>query len=252
MTGKSDLAHLILFCVNNRTGLASIYLFLLISLSVQWAARAQTPIDSLRRAYDKLYGPDILLINGKKYLPDANPSEGHPFWGGKEPFNAELFVDGKAFPEQNVRYNLCEQMFLLNYQDDNRQPVQIILNPGAIDSVRIHDFLFIRNRNPEIGQRFIQRVYEGKLSCYQGWYKERAFQTFGNNKGLYLYSEAKKTPYLIKEGRVYRFHSKRTFQKIFPKEKQSLIRKFLISHNIRLKGIGDNDLRRLIIYCETI
>lgn len=212
----------------------------------------QSKIDSLRAEYDKMYGLDVFLINGKKNFPENNPVKGHPFWRDQEPFSADIFIAGKTFHNFKLKYNIQKQEFILCYFDYNGQPQQIILNTAVIDSVRTGSFVFVKNNYPKIAEGFTQLIFKGSLSCYKRWHKKLTFQTSGENSGLYEYSTEYQTSYLVREEVVYRFKNKVTFLRIFPKEKKSTIKKYLLAHTLRFRGITDSDLSKIIAFCDEI
>lgn len=207
------------------------------------------PIDSLRADFDKLYGLDVLLTNGKKYFPDSNPVIGHPFWRSMDPFLADLTIFGKTFKSQNIKYNLNKQEFLLLYTNYNGQQGQIILNTSVIDSVNTGMYKFIPNVFPEIKQKFVQLVHQGNITCYIGWYKELKFNTLGPYAGL-EYTKDFRMSYLVYKGTVYHFTNKSSFLRIFNLKERVSIRKYISSNQFRFKKMDENSLRKLITYCD--
>ena len=209
-------------------------------------------IDSLRAAFDKLYGLDVLLNNGKKYFPDKNPIIGHAFWKSKDPFWADVTLSGKTFKDQSLKYNLDKQEFILVYTNFNGQQGQIILNTSVIDSVTAPIFKFVPNKYPEIKQQFVQLIYQGRLSCYIGWYKELKISSINGTKSGYQFSDDFHKNYLVYKGTVCRFSNKSSFIRIFNKTERVFIRKHILSNRLRFKNMDDGDLRKLIMYCEEI
>jgi len=225
-------------------------LFLCVILFVVRTSWGQNePIDSLRADFDKLYGLDVLLTNGKRYFPDANPVIGHPFFRSKDPFLADLTISGKTFKDQRIKYNINKQEFLLFYSNYNGQQGQIILNTSAIDTVNTGMYKFIPSVLPEIKQPFVQLIHQGNLSCYIGWYKELKFNNFGPYAG-YEYTKDFCTNYLVYKGKVYKFSNKNSFLRIFNLKERVFIRKFISSNRFRFKKMDENKLRKLITYCD--
>jgi len=210
------------------------------------------PVDSLRADFDKLYGLDVLLNNGKKYFPDKNPIIGHPFWRSTDTFLADVTISGKTFKDQSLKYNLDKQDFLLVYTNYNGQQGQIILNTSVIDSVNGRSFSFVPNKYPEIKQQFVQLIYQGRLSCYIGWYKELKISSINGTKSGYEFSDDFHKNYLVYKGTVYRFSNKSSFLRIFNKTERVSIRKYFSANRFIFRNLDDNKLRRLIIYCEEI
>lgn len=210
------------------------------------------PVDSLRADFDKLYGLDVLLNNGKKYFPDKNPIVGHAFWKSKDPFLAAVTISGRTFKDQWLKYNLDKQEFLLIYTNFNGQQGQIILNTSVIDSVNGRFFSFVPNKYPEIKQQFVQLIYQGRLSCYMGWYKELKISSINGIKSGYEFSDDFHKNYLVYRGAVYRFGNKSSFLRIFNKTERVSIRKYFSANRFTFKGLNDSTLKKLIAYCDEI
>ena len=208
-------------------------------------------IDSLRTNFDKLYGLDVLLNNGKKYFPDYNPIKGHPFWRSKDPFIGDITISGKTFKDQQLKYNINKQEFILFYINFNNQEGQIILNPSVIDSVNIGVYHFVPNKFPDIDNKFIQQIHSGNYSCYVGWSKELQVNTAGSIAG-YNFTNDYCIYYIVHKGIVHRFSNKSSFLKIFPANQRVMIRRYLASNYIKFKKIDDNSLRELVNFCEKI
>jgi hypothetical protein len=210
------------------------------------------PVDSLRAGFDKLYGLDVLLNNGKKYFPDKNPIIGHPFWRSTDTFLADVTISGRTFKDQNLKYNLDKQEFILVYTNFNGQQGQIILNVSVIDSVNGRSFCFVPNKYPEIKQQFVQLIYRGRLSCYISWYKELKISSINGIKSGYVFSDDFHKNYLVYKGTVCRFSNKSSFLRIFNKAERVSIRKYFSVNRFTFKSLDDNKLKRLIGYCDEI
>lgn len=221
--------------------------FVLYFLQSGWGQMGR--IDSLHTAYDQLYGLDVILNNGKKYFPDRTPAKGHPFWGSQESFSADLTISGKIFKDQQLKYNIHKQDFLLLYSDLNGQNCQIILNTPFIDSVRTGSILFVRNSYPEIGLPFVRMIYHGNLSCCAGLKKKLDFAAIGVNTG-YSYSNEIRTYYLIMNQKAYPFSNKSSFLKIFPSVNRAVIRKQMSLHRMKFKKMNETILRQLVEFCD--
>jgi len=206
-------------------------------------------IDSLRADFDKLYGLDVLLTNGKKYFPESNSVIGNPFWRSKDPFLADLTISRKTFKGQSIKYNLNKQEFLLLYTNYNGQQEQIILNTSAIDSIKAGMVKFVPSLFPEIKQQFVQLIHQGHISCYLGWYKELKFNTLGPYAG-FEYSKDFHKSYLVYNGKVYQFTNKLSFLRIFNPNERVSIRKYISFNRFRFRKMDENNLRKLIIYCD--
>jgi hypothetical protein len=230
-----------------------IILFICVVLFIAGKGYGQTlQLDSLRADFDKLYGLDVLLNNGKKYFPEKNSTVGHPFWRSTDTFLADVTISGRTFKDQSLKYNLDKQEFLLVYTNYNGQQGQIILNTSVIDSVNGRNFSFVPNKYPEIKQQFVQLIYQGRLSCYIGWYKELKIGSINGTKSGYQFSDDFHKNYLVYNGTVHRFSNKSSFLRIFNKTERVSIRKYFSANRFTFKGLDDNKLKKLIAYCDEI
>lgn len=208
-------------------------------------------IDSLRNEYDQLYGLDMLLYNGKKYFSDFNPIQGHPFWGRNDYFKGDIYLKGKVFRNNLLKYDLLKQEFILSYTSNGEQHHPIVLTSALIDSIRTQDAIFVQNNYPEIPQTFVQKIHQGKVSCYISWIKTK-YEKLYNNYVRIAVSKEKKDYYLVLDSRANSFHNEKTFVKVFSKKNQKKIKKYLNDNKIRFKGISDKELEQLVLFSESL
>jgi len=206
-------------------------------------------IDSLRISYDQLYGLDVILTNGKKYFPDSRPVTGHPFWKSQDAFSGSLTISGSTFMNQQLKYDLNKQQFVLFYSNYNGQPCQIILNNTAIDSVRTENCLFIPNTNRDIPLPFVQLISKKNLTYYISWNKDLILNTL-ETPAIYEYTKDYSRSYLTYKGTDYRFYNKSSFLRIFTQKERTSIKKYLSSNHLKFMKMNDNDLRKLISFYE--
>jgi hypothetical protein len=227
------------------------YIFCYLLFIVNVCQGQTRSIDSLKVDFDKLYGYDVLLNNGRKYFEGGNPVIGHPFWKNKDPFVADLTFSGRTFKGQLLKYNLHKQEFILVYTNLNGQLNQIILNNSTIDSITSGSCLFIPRISPEIAQPFVQQIYSGKISCYLARYKNLQFNTTGVNIG-YKYSEDKSIYYIFRQGTLIKLENRSTFLHVFQDKDRALIRKYMSSKKFRYRKMNEDNWRDLIAYCNKI
>ena len=171
-------------------------------------------VDSLRDEFDKVYGLDVLLNNGRKYFAENSSIIGHPFFRSSLPLVGDISIAGKMFHNQRLRYNVNKQEVILSYTNFNYQENQIVLNSVAVDSFVIGKDIFVLNKYSEISEKFIQLIYEGNLAYYLGWNKELQFNSTGSNVG-YQFVDGQCRHYLVYKGAVHQFKNKSSFLNIF-------------------------------------
>jgi hypothetical protein len=221
--------------------------FLLLAACVSWGQSES--IDSLRNEFDKLYGSDVILSNGRKYFPESISAKGNPFWREQNAFRANVTVLGVKFPNQQLKYDIHKQKFILLHQGMSGQQSQILLNTSFIDSVRTEDILFVRNPYQEINQPFIQVIYQGSVSCVVSLKKDLDFTNIGVNTG-YGYSKEIRTYFLIINNSVYEFDSKSGFVKAFPPANRAVIRNQISLLQLKFKKLNEIKLRQLVEFCN--
>lgn len=220
-------------------------------LSVVSAFGQISRIDSLKNEYDQLYGLDMLLYNGKKYFSDFNPIQGHAFWGRNDYFKGDIYLKGKVFRNNLLKYDLLRQEFILSYSSNGEQHHPIVLTSALIDSIKTQDVIFVQNSYSGIPQTFVQKIHQGKVSCYISWIKTK-YEKLYNNYVRIAVSKEKKDYYLVVDSKVNSFHNGKTFVKLFSKKNQKKIKKYLNDNKIRFKDIGDKELEQLVLFSESL
>lgn len=205
-------------------------------------------VDSLRIEYDQLYGQDMQLYNGRKYFSEINPVQGHVFWRGSDYFNADIYLQGKKYAGNQLKYNLISQQFILANISHGQEHPPIILINTLIDSVRASGVLFVKNPYPEIPQPFIQQIYHGKISCYAGYYKD-IYEKFKGDIVRKAITPDKKNYYLVVASKVKKFQNSGSFLKCFPSKLRKPVKQLLSRQKLNIKKMNDQELAKLIRNC---
>jgi hypothetical protein len=224
-----------------------VFCFLLCAVSISWGQNES--VDSLRAEFDKLYGSDVILNNGRKYFPESVSVKGTPYWREQNAFVADVTVSGIKFPNQQLKYDIHKQKFILMHKGASGQQNQILLNTPFIDSVRAENILFVRNPYEAISQPFIQVIYQRGVSCVVSLKKDLDFTTIGVNTG-YGYSKEIRTYFLIINDSVYEFNNKSDFVKAFPPANRAVIRNQISLLQLKFKKLDDIKLKQLVEFCD--
>jgi hypothetical protein len=205
--------------------------------------------DQKKEIFDQKYGTEVLLHEGKIYYPESNVAGGNPYWGTKGINEGDIVLGGKRFYNQKIMYDLFFQNFILIFNDLNGAEKQIILDSDKIDSVFLNGFVFIKNPIPGIDKDFVQLVYNGTISCYFFWEKQRTIKSETEIKG-YSFSNEKKSMYIIYNSELYRFKNKGEFLNIFQAQYRNQIKQYLSKNSIRIRTINTQQLAHLILHIE--
>lgn len=226
-----------------------IYLFIFLS---HFAFSQQSQVDSLKTEYDKKYGLDVLLFNGKKSDAYYKIHEGHPFWQKESSLRADLVIKDKKFYNREVNYNIEKQEFILNYENYYGAQKKLVINYSLLDSVFIGDKTFVRNNIPSLEQRYLQLIYKGKIQCYAEWYKPLEIKENVRSHSGLKYKKEFKHLYLIQKETIERINGNRSFLNAFPREYKAKIRKFMSVNDLRIKNISDENLKEILVFCENL
>ncbi|WP_303923734.1 hypothetical protein [Draconibacterium sediminis] len=206
-------------------------------------------IDSTRKAYDELYGLDVLLHNGQTEFPYYIGHHGHPFWRSEKPFEADLVINGKKFSKQLLNYNIEKQDFILTYTDYNGGVKRLVLNVSAIDSVYTDNLIFVPAHNKDILPRFVQLIYDNRIKCFKGWRKVLKVANNVQSASGFQYNKTHTDFYLYDGVTITKFYNRKSFLQCFEKPDHPEIKKYITKHSIRFKDLSDVDLQNLLAFC---
>ncbi len=229
-----------------------VFLIFIISFFYIFPVKAQIQNSNLQRDYfDKKYGMDVFLNEGRIFYPEGNIVSGHPYWGQDNFLQGDIILAGKRYNNQSIKYDICNQFFILSFNDLIGAEKQIILNSDIIDTVYLENSIFIKNPISKIDYEFIQLVNNGTIPCFLTWKKEKMVQSATQKLG-YSYTKEKSIKYLIYDSVLYKFKNKRDLASIFPKKQREDIRQYMSSNSIVLQKVDIQQLEQLIKHIETL
>ena len=188
------------------------------------------------------------MINGVKYLYLYSDIEGYPFFGEDQFYTGSLVIANREYQDVYLKYDLYNQNMILQYSPFSGGTDQILLRNEDIHEFKIDGKLFRKYSFPETGTRFYQVVTPGKIYCLYYWAKVLNYSTLSS----YYFTPQKKVSYIVKNGKPYRYKSKKQFRKLFPVQHQKEIKQFIRKNKIRLKNESDGNMRRLLEFCNQL
>jgi len=200
--------------------------------------------------YDQKYGNDPRLVNGEKYYYPYRRSDGDPFLESS-PRKTILHIGGNVFKDQAIRYDIYNQLLVLEYKDVYGATSSLVLPNSRLEAFSDDRRSFIKMKGPEGKEEFFQVVYEGPISCYYAWKKEyRLDATSGS--GEYYFTEPVREAYLVRGHAFYSYGGNRSFSRVFDKENKKLIRHFMRQHHINVRTASGSQMESLMEYCNSI
>lgn len=225
-----------------RCSLLIVYYFCLSAVAIS---------QGVERNSIQVYGLDQTLYNGKRYNFTAPAgTTGNPF------LNSPLFTVGKVkikekiYGNINLNYDIYNQQLLLQYSDGKR-----FLNIIEVSKAWLQSFS-LGNRNFELllleqEPRFYQVIGEGPIKILYYWRKTLELNNVVGATN-FVFSKALRDSYLLKDGQIKPFKSKKNLVQIFPQWQQPLIKNYLRKNKINLKKASDPIMSALITYISNI
>lgn len=207
--------------------------------------------EQLRNEFDKKYGMDISLNEGMMYFPELNIVAGNPFWESDKVFPGTIVLNGSAYPNQFLKYDIFNQNFILVFHEHTGVLKQIILDPYRVDSVFIGNAVFIKNPFPEIDKRYIQMIFKGDVSCYVSWWKQKVVRS-NTDKAGYSFLKQENNKYIVYHSKLFEFEGVHQFCKIFPKIYSKEIKHFLKINEIQLRKADTFQLQKLMKFVKEL
>jgi len=233
--------------VYQRVILIGLISFLVCLLNAQDRDKSEEEFYQVREYFDRSYGSDYNLLNGRKYYL-LYSSVSHPFFGTDQYRTGNLLINGDNYYGALINYDIYKQQVILQYTSYLGRAGQLILTGESIEEFTLDGKLFRRMEFPETGTRFFQIVHSGEVSCFISWEKDLVYSP-SSNTTLYNFTSQSRQTYLLISGRLYPFRYKSSFTKIFDKQFNKEIRRYLRGHQIYLREASDEQLRELVNFC---
>ena len=222
---------------------------LVIPLNAQESDQTATAFHQLKDYFDRFYGADYNLLNGKKYDRYYFNPVGHPFFNSDHFKEGSLLINGVRYEDVLIQYDICYQQVILQQIDHKGRIEQLILTEEFIDEFTLDGKLFRRMSFPETGTRFFQIVNTDEVSCFLFWEKDISFELASLT--TYFSSQSGKK-YLLVSGQLNSIRTTSSLIKIFGKQFRGEIKRYKRRHHILLRKVSDESLREFINYCVSL
>lgn len=201
--------------------------------------------------FNQAIGLDENLINGYKYIVEHPNRKGHPFLGSDEFKPGKLVINNTIYAHVDLLYDILNQDVLLSYKNSLGNVNYIVLHKGFITEFDIVDKHFKKLFFDETGSQFFQVVSNKQIMCLYFWEKTLVVSS-SSLKSYYDYSDQNKKTFLVINDTLEQYKGKHSFVKLFPKELQGKIKKYINSRKINLRNASDGSIKKLIEFCESL
>jgi hypothetical protein len=201
--------------------------------------------------YDKAYGLDQTLCNGKKYnyfLPPG--TKGHQYLLSPDYFAGTVTLRGKCFRDVALNYDILNQQLLLKYEVD----------AGALNIIEVSKAWLtcfnLGNRNFELldlqqGPCFYQVLGEGPVRILYYWRKNLKLEVAIGSSD-YIFSPATRDSYVLINGQLRQYRSKRSLIGIFGPQHRQEIKNYLRRNKIKVNKASDQKMAEMINFIGNI
>lgn len=224
--------------------------FLLLVLAYGSKCQSKTDkIDSLVALSELYYGANDKLNYGRLYRINERGASGHPFFETKNYEPSTLFIKDNTFNDVFARLDLENKLVLVKLEQKGQQR-EVIISAEALDSFYLLNHLFIRGDlvSPQLAF-YHEKIYFGKTSLIKSYGKEFiAIYNKAHPRGSYSSLQSKLI--LVRNQEIVNVTTKRRFIKAMAGSKD-LIKQWLKEHKTRFKKLTHDQLKDLMIKCES-
>ena len=200
---------------------------------------------------ENCYSINDELINGFIYMLPNPRIIGTPYLYEDKWSEATIYINGKKYPHQMIKYDLYQDDIVLKATIENNTQSLIIINKSQIDSFLVENSLFISSSkifpgNTEI--TFYEQIYSGKLILLKK-YKKDFLSTYNNITPYGKYSSLKSDLYLFEQEQLINVSRKNSLIKFIEKKYRKNIRAYMKSINMDYSNSTPQQYRELMNYC---
>ena len=223
------------------------YLSFFFAFVVVGHVKAQQAIEA-----DSIYGLNPQLYNGRIYKDYyGNSVKGHQFLVSEEYKNGTLQVNGQVFEGLSLNYDVYGQKLLFSFENQTKATKIIIIPLDNIQSFifdnKYYEVIWWQNQEYKIFQTIIST--QSKIIIYV---KKELVTTTSTSEYDYQFSDVKKQFWLLKDGEYYSFRNNRSFTKLFDKDKNKIIKKWIKQHQIKIHKASDSQINELLNFCDVL
>jgi len=227
------------------------FLMLLMTSALSHSQTSGHTLDAFVDSISRLYGTNDLLVNGYPYAQPDPAIKGHPYLYENEWLDATLYVAGNAFDDQQVKYNIVDEVLVLKAGVAEGKHLLIETNRSLVDSFRMEEQVFVNSSfvlKDEDTPRYYQLLHGGEVYFVRAFSKN-FLGTYGMLSPNGKYSSTEEEMYILEEGEIIRVNSRRSFLRYFPEEKRKRVRSYLREHSINYSRASFKELVNLSDFC---
>jgi hypothetical protein len=230
--------------------------FLLLFSAGMHPVRAQSDHDKelvqqMLEQAETAYRVSTDLLNGEKYHYPYRRAAGTPFLELAGDPLAMVQIDGKEYPHQRVRYDMYNQIMVLDYTDVAGARGSLILKNEWIDQVTMGGYTFRVFMDETGKERYGQVIGEGEYTCIYFWEKQYLPDMHNGEEHYFFTDPGRKAFIQYREGRCS-YKRNRTMLKCLPESLRSRTREYLKTRRIRVHKATFQEIEGLLSYINQL
>ena len=224
--------------------------FLLLGASFIIPVRAQSVpdkelVEQILEQAETTYRVSTDLLNGEKYYYPYRSATGTPFFQVPGDPEASVKISGKNYEGQRIRYDMYNQIMVLDYIDVAGAMGSLIIQNEWIDEVSIDGYRFKVFIDKEGKERFGQVIGEGKFVCIYFWEKQY-LPDMHNGEQHYFFTEPTRKSFLLYGEERCPYKGNKSLVKCFPEILRPEVKEYLRANHIRVKKATDQQIEGIL------
>lgn len=198
------------------------------------------------------YGPNDLLVNGTAYQASHPFAKGHPYYLYQDWILGTVYMSGKSFPNEFIRYDVERNVLLLKKKlNETGNEVHLILNEALVDSFVFDAKKFIKNTWVEASPNgFLSVIYRGDFNFFIRYSKE-FLGTYSISSPSGRYSLIQQKYFWEKAGELIPIQNKKELLNQFPLHKKA-IKKHMRQSGFSFSNASPEQWLQLLNFCDEL
>lgn len=204
-----------------------------------------SPYPVIREEAEKRYLPSDELLNGEKYNYTYRSDDGSPFFEIPGDPPASVVFERKTYTDQRIRYDMYNQVMVLEFTDASGAQESLVLHPERIGEVKIGGYLFQWLTDEEGKGRYGQVIGEGVYRALFFWEKQY-LPDMHNGEEHYFFSDPVRKTFLWYGDRMCPYKRNISFVRCFPEALRDPVKGYMKAHRIHIRKASYHEVKTLL------
>ena len=204
-----------------------------------------------KTAFEGLYGLDQELYNGRRYVyfPPLQTG-GHQFLQSESFSQGSVRLRGKSYTDLLLNFDIYNQQLVMRYVNQLGATEQLAISDAWLQAFSFNGMRFEYLEMADSSWKIAQVIGEKPFEILVFWNKNLSLDTrYGATN--HVFSKAQKKIWLRNNELMQAFKNKRDFLKLFPKDFQSDLKKYMRKERFSFKKASDESIAELLHFCNS-